>query len=122
MSRLLEAAGCRKRSKPHQSSSSLPHTKVPANARKDVILRLSELNALCFAANHIPERTPKRWDMVSKFVTDNTDEASEDVQVMLSGVPELPSTQSIPTHLREVLNVPIPCYTQKWECIQTKPG
>ena len=100
MSRLLEAPKCRKRSRPQQSCSSLPHTKVPA--RKDVVLRLSEMNALRFAANHIPERIPKRWDMVSRFVADITDEISADVQVILPGVPELPYTQSIPTHLREV--------------------
>lgn len=74
--------------------------KVPA--RKDVVMRLSELNALCFAANHTPEITPKQWDMVSRFVAGSTDEVSADILVILHGVPELPSTQSIPVHLREV--------------------
>ena len=35
-------------------------------------------------------------------MADNTDEASTDVQVILPGVTELPYTQSIPAHLREV--------------------
>ena len=76
MSRILEAAGCRKRLRPQQGAS-LPSTKVPA--RNDVVLRLSELNALRFATKNIPDRTPKRWDLVSKFVVDNSDDSSPDV-------------------------------------------
>ena len=31
-----------------------------------------ELGALCFATRHVPEHTPKRWDLISTFVSDYT--------------------------------------------------
>ena len=33
---------------------------------------------------YIPDRTPKRWDLVSKFVVDNSDDSSPDVHVTLT--------------------------------------
>ena len=36
---------------------------VECDIVQDLVLRLCELNALRFAANHIPERTPKQWDI-----------------------------------------------------------
>ena len=64
-------------------------------------LKLSDLNALCFATKNIPDRTPKRWDLVSKFVSDNTDESSPEIQVLLSGGSEIRTIQHTPTHFRE---------------------
>ena len=87
----------RKRREPNNSS--LPCSKVPA--RTDTKLKLSDLNALCFATKNIPDRTPKRWDLVSKFVSDNTDESSPEIQVLLSGGSEIRTIQHTPTHFRE---------------------
>ena len=77
MSRMLEAAGSKKR--PRCDSSSVTGSKIPRSGESQ--LKLSELSTLCFAARHIPERTPKKWELVSKFVFDNADQVSPDVQL-----------------------------------------
>lgn len=35
-------------------------------------INYNELGALCFATKHIPERTPKRWDLISSLVSDSS--------------------------------------------------
>ena len=79
MSRMVEVAGCRKR--PRNQNASVIHSKIPCSG--DTLLKFSELSTLCFAAKHIPERTPKKWELVAKFMFDNADHVSPDVQLSL---------------------------------------
>ena len=68
---------CRKRTKNDLSDAPCP--KVAANANHTT---LSELTSLTFAMRHIPDRTPKRWDLVNTFISDgNTDKCSLQIQL-----------------------------------------
>ena len=69
MSRLIEAAGSKKRLPLAVSTSGTRPVKYPCMS-SGLTIRYSELQALIFAAKHIPDRTPKRWEVVSKFVSD----------------------------------------------------
>ena len=30
----------------------------------------TDLSAICFATRHVPDRTPRRWDLISNLVSD----------------------------------------------------
>ena len=67
MTRSLVDASNRKRK---HTSEFLPTTSKQRSSSNIISITYKEVGALTFASRLIPERTPKRWDLISTFVTD----------------------------------------------------
>ena len=72
-----KSMSCRKRTKNDLSDAPCPNVAAIADNTM-----LSELTPLTFAMRHIPDRTPKRWDLVNTFISDgNTDKCSPQIRL-----------------------------------------
>ena len=90
MSRLIDAAGIRKRHLSTVGGDTFgrhPPTKnagcAKLQARTGLAVPFADVSLLCVAAKHVPERTPKRWNLISTLVSDCT-EGKHSPEVILS--------------------------------------
>jgi hypothetical protein len=67
MARLLEATN---RKRKQQSSTGIPSVSRPRLSSGNFSITFKEVGALSYASRLIPDRTPKRWELVSTLVSD----------------------------------------------------
>jgi hypothetical protein len=94
MSRLIEAAGIRKRQLSSETTVAGDRygRRVPIKstgcsklqARTGLAVPVSDVSLLCMAAKHVPERTPKRWSLISTLVSDCTEDNDRVPEVQLT--------------------------------------
>lgn len=48
----------------------VPPSSSKPRLSKGISIGYGALGALCFATKHVPEHTPKRWDLISNLVSD----------------------------------------------------
>ena len=77
MSGVINAVGIRKRHLSTVTSGRHPLIKnagsAKLQARTGLTVPSADISLLCIAAKHIPERTPKRWNLITTLVSDCTE-------------------------------------------------
>lgn len=62
----------------------VPSSDLPtAKKGKGISIKYNELGTLCYAVKHIPDRTPKRWELISTLVSEVKDCKNESPSMIL---------------------------------------
>lgn len=80
MSCLIDVVGIRKRHRSTLSGNTSQRPFLPKivqcteqQARSGSEIPFTDLSLLCMATKHVPERTPKRWNLIHKLISDCTE-------------------------------------------------
>lgn len=93
---------------------------------KAVSISFKELGVLCAATKHIPERTPKRWDLISTLVSgaspleESCDEnKSPNVVLKVSDGARVNFFDKSPASCKDVVSVMCTKYNEMFDCSET---